>query len=120
MVVKTGLEKDINTMDTEERIIQESSEMGAVMENLDSESALNKNTRLSDTEISALLTSEGLQDFKILDRKWFTIPNKFKEMKISKDGLGRQEKVSIFQSERDHRQGGGLFKSIGQMFRRGE
>ena len=117
---KETIDTKISELAGKETFFQEDTEVGQAFKNLDSEEALNKNTRLRDEEIRGLLSLEGLQDMGILDKNIITINKSFKELSISKDGKGREEKVRIFAEERKNKAGGGFFERMGGMFKKRE
>ena len=100
--------------------IERDSELGTAFKNLDSEKHLNKNTRLSKDEIGALLALEGLQDIGLLDPSIITVNRKLKELSISQDGKGRDEKVQMTASEREAKTGSGFLSGLKGMFQRRE
>lgn len=95
----------------EETPFAQKTEMGEMMDNLDDDQKLNKNTRLKTREINSILAVEELIQQGILPD--ITLTTKFKELKISEGGEGRKEKVKIGVAEREAAKGGGfmnLFK----------
>jgi hypothetical protein len=106
-----------------ENVFSEQSELGEVMDNLDRDSPddtgmskIDFNTRLSDGSIRAVLVVEELQHLGILEG--VTINNKIKRLMVSRDGLGRREKVAIVQGQREFTQGNGFLEKLGGMFKR--
>ena len=75
-------------------MFQESSELGEVMDNLDSAGEkLDVNTRLTPEQISGHLVTEELIEWGIL--YFVKMSDKSKKLNVSRNGLGREEKVRI-------------------------
>jgi len=89
---------------------KEKSEVAEVFDNLDSVDQIDKNTRLSPFQIHNLIVTEELIRRKILPD--LTITEKVKSLNISKDGKGREEKVSVFRQREEQRQGGNILTKM--------
>jgi len=80
----------------------EKTELGEVFDNLDNDkvdpntkfSKLDFNTRLSNTEINNIMIFEELRSLGLMPQE-ATLTIQKKRMNISRDGLGRKEKVEI-------------------------
>ena len=71
-----------------------STEMGEAFDNLDNNSFIDMNSRLSDDEISACTVIDELKTLGIFPQN-ANITQQFKRLKVSLAGKGRNEKVSI-------------------------
>ena len=102
---------------SEEQPFKETTELGEVFNNLDSEENLEKNSRLKEHEISSIISIESLNDMGIWDFGDFT--RQFKKHKISQDGLGRAEKVTTASASRSAElsgRSGGIIGGIKSFF----
>lgn len=121
------LEKNIDDIMNKEHIFTEKSELGEVMTNLDSDvvdsktkmSSVDFNSRLTNNEVNACLIIDELTRIGILPQAMGLTRQK-KRLSVSKDGLGREEKVRIIAGEREQRSGTGMFDGIKNMFKRRE
>jgi len=107
----------------QEKIFNEKSEMGEVFENLDQDvtddktgmSTIDFNARLLDIEIASCLRIDELKRIGILPDMRLT--QQKKRLSVSKDGLGRSEKVQISGGLTERRQGGGFLGKVGDLFK---
>jgi len=91
-----------------ENIIQEKTELGEVMSNLDADiidpstrmTSLDMNTRLSGEQISAIVVFDEMQRRGLFGTNC-NISRQLKRLNVSKDGQSRQEKVAIVQGQRE-------------------
>ena len=121
------LEKNIDELLDKEHIFSDKSELGQVMENLDKD-IIDNNTKMSSVDFNARLTNSEVNACLIIDEltRIGILPNasgltrQKKRLSVSKDGLGREEKVRIIAGEREQRRGGGIFEGIKNMFQRRE
>lgn len=98
----------------------EKPELVSAIEMLDDDKKLNKNTRLTKEERNALLRMEELNDsLKMLSPK-IQIAHKFKEMSISLDGKGREEKRDMIIGDRQLKTGNSMGEKFANLFRRRE
>ena len=105
--------------------IQEKTELGEVMQNLDSDtldretrmSSIDFNTRLGATEISSIMIIDELTRLGILPQN-LGISRQKKRLAVSLDGKGRAEKVQIVQGQREHSSGGGVMGKLSGLFQR--
>jgi len=119
------LDNDIRKAEVEDDEINvtRKSELRQVMDSLDEDrvdtesnmSTIDTNSRLSNREIGACLRFDELVRIGILDSNWGLTRQK-KRLSISKDGLGRREKVEIVKGERDQETGGGFKKIMAGLF----
>ena len=122
-----ALDEQVYEMENEERIIHKDTELGSVMKNLDSDkidritkmSDIDFNARLRDVEINACLVFDELMRLGILPSDSGLTRQK-KRLSVSRDGLGREEKVRIVQGDREQVSGVKGFKGFANMFKRGE
>lgn len=70
------------------------SEMGEAFDNLDNDSFIDMNSRLSDDEISACTVIDELKALGVFPGE-ANITQQFKRLKVSQGGKGRLEKVSV-------------------------
>lgn len=119
-----GLEDDLNN---DEQSVHELSELGEVMQSLDSDSEdknkmsnVDFNTRLNDVEITAMAVCDEFNFMGLFPSDDSGLTRRFKRLNISKDGKGREEKVRIVQGQREQQQGTGIMNKIGGMFQRRE
>jgi len=118
------MSRDNETID---ELIKEKSELGQVMDNLDSDkidiktnmSSIDMNTRLSDREIRASLVFDELRRLGLMPSEC-DITRQLKRLKISMNGEGRKEKVQMVNGERQQRSGGGFMSGFSNLFRRRE
>lgn len=121
------LDEDVSKLEGQERMIQKETELGAVMRNLDSDnidketkmSDIDFNARLKETEINACLVFDELVRLKILPEKAGLTRQK-KRLSVSRDGLGREEKVRIVAGEREQQSGSRGWGKLTSMFQRRE
>ena len=107
----------------EEKLFKEKSEMGEVFENLDQDvtdkdtgmSTIDFNARLREIEISSCLRIDELKRIGILPDMRLT--QQKKRLSVSRDGLGREEKVKISGGMQEKRSGEGMFNKLGGLFR---
>ncbi len=93
----------------------EKSELEAVFDNVDRDdfdsdkgtNSLDLNTRLSDDHITSMLIFDEFQGMGFFDKD-ISLTRRMKRMLISKNGLGRQEKVSMVVGLREGRSQGGF------------
>ena len=107
-----------------EKLFQESTELGQVMDNLDNDvldsatgmSKIDFNARLNDMEISSIMIIDELIRLSILPDD-IGLTRQKKRLSVSQDGKGREEKVRIVQGDREMKSGGGMLGKFGDMFR---
>jgi len=127
MVKKTtpNLEDSVQNLEELEKQMHEKSEMGEVLENLDSDSldtdtkmsTVDFNTRLSDPEISACLVIDELTRLHIFPDET-GITRQKKRLSVSLQGQGRQEKVAILSADRDFKANKSIGEKIGGLFQK--
>ena len=115
-----------------ENEMSEKSEMGQVMENLDSDvedknsrmSAVDFNSRLNNDEISCVMIIDELGRLGLFKdeqkQNFVTIARQKKRLNVSRDGLGRTEKVRMIVGDRDMKSGNSFASKMGSMFQRRE
>ena len=112
-------------LENAQKDLKDKSELGEVMDNLDSDvvsndtkmSSVDFNTRLDGFEISTIMVIDELTRMGIFpDRAGLT--RQKKRLSVSLQGKGREEKVRIIQGERDNRTGMGVMDRVGSMFQR--
>lgn len=121
-----GLEDEVRKAG-EEVTFKDRSELGEVMDNLDQDtldpttkmSTIDFNTRLSETEISAVMIIDELTRLGIFPGEAGLTRQK-KRLAVSLQGKGREEKVRIVQGERENRTGTGVMSRLGGLFQRRE
>lgn len=91
------------------------SEMGEAFDNLDNDSFIDMNSRLSDDEISACTVIDELKSLGIFPSE-ANITKQFKRLKVSLQGKGRQEKVSVVTGTKEKKAPG----SFTDLFKRRE
>lgn len=109
---------------TDEIRIQEKTELGEVMDNLDSDkidpssrmSSIDFNARLSGTEISSIMVIDELTRLGIFPES-AGITRQKKRLSVSLNGKGRDEKVEVVRGERSNRSGGGMMEKFGNLFK---
>lgn len=114
-------------IDRAESPLKERSELGEVMESLDSDkidqdtqmSGIDMNTRLSSRQIVSVLVFDELQRKGIFDKNC-SITRQLKRLSISKNGEGRREKVEIVKGERQNQSGNSFGERFLGMFKRKE
>lgn len=125
MVKETvDLDKIINQSETQ---LKEKTELGEVMDSLDKDkldkdtnmSSIDTNTRLSGSQISSILIFDELQRMGIFS-KTCSISRQLKRLAISKNGMGRQEKVEIVKGERMQNNAGGFGQKLMGLFSKRE
>jgi len=107
----------------EEHLFQEKTELGTVMENLDSDSvdestgmsSIDFNTRLKEVEIGNIIIIDELMRLGILPDK-IGLTRQKKRLAVSIEGKGREEKVRIVAGEREMRSGGGFGEKLKNFF----
>ena len=110
MSVEDKIDKEGRT-----ELFAEQTELGAVMDNLDAQdSKLDFNTRLSEEQIAALLVAEELRESGIL--YFIGICNKAKKLNVSKNGMGRTEKVTIAAAKTEADRGTGFGEKLRGLF----
>ena len=126
MVDKKGLEKAVDDL-SDEHQVQELSELGEVMNSLDNDkigkdklSNVDFNTRLNDMEISSIMIIDELANIGLFPADDTGITRRKKRLSVSKDGLGREEKVRIVQGQRDQQSGQGFMGKLGGLFQKRE
>jgi hypothetical protein len=128
MAIQTKRERDLEDALKEagnEAPIQEVTELGAVMDNLDNDtqdvhtkmSNIDFNTRLSKDEINCIMVIDELTRLGILPED-IGITRQKKRLSVSLKGEGRKEKVAIVQGEREHRGGRGIGEKLKGLFTR--
>ena len=93
-----------------EQPIQEVTELGEVMRNLDDD-LQDKSTRMSNIDFNTRLNSIEINNIMIIDEltRLGVLPSNIgitrqkKRLSVSLKGEGRKEKVAIVQGERDHK-----------------
>lgn len=103
--------------------VSEKTEMGEVFDNLDNDSInpetkqskIDFNTRLSDTEINNIMVFEELRTLGLMPFE-ANITNIKKRLNISKNGLGRAEKVTISSAGIEAKRGGASGGFLSRMF----
>jgi len=98
---------------------QETTELGQVFENLDSDkvnvegrSALDMNSNLTQDQINSITTIDEIKAFGLLPPE-VGITTTTKRLSLSKDSLGRKQKVSIVTGQREQ-QSGNVLKRLFQ------
>ena len=122
-----GLEEDVGILDGQERVVNQETELGSVMKNLDSDkvdtgtrmSNIDFNARLSGQEINASLVFDELVRLGILPEEAGLTRQK-KRLSVSLEGKGREEKVRIVQGERDSQAGSTFGNRFMNLFKRQE
>jgi len=93
------------TLDNEiDNLIKEKTSIGEAFENMDSDELLDKNTRLTERELKAVIVVDELKNLGVLSKK-VTITEQIKKLSISRDGKGRREKVEMVVAERSQGDG---------------
>ena len=103
--------------------VKESTELGQVMENLDSDiidrksglSSVDFNTRIKGYERGSILINDELQRLGIIPNS-SSLTRPFKRLSISLDGRGRTEKVQIVQGQREMTSGGSFGERLKGLF----
>jgi hypothetical protein len=121
------LDERVKNMELQERVMHRETELGAVMKNLDSDklnndtkmSDIDFNARLKDIEIDACLVFDELVRMGILPSTAGLTRQK-KRLSVSKDGLGRQEKVEIVKGDREQKSSGSFASRLGALFQKRE
>lgn len=113
--------------------VSEQTELGQVMENLDSDkvddktglSTVDFNTRIKGYERGAILINDELQRLGIFtflnsspkpSANTSSLTRPFKRLSISLDGKGRDEKVQLTQNQREHVSGGSFGERLKGLF----
>lgn len=104
-------------------MIMEKSQLREVFENMDDDtvdpvssmSKIDFNTRLTDTEIRAILVFDELQRIGIMPKN-AGISRQLKRLKVSQDGKGRGEKVDMVRAEIGSQREGGFVNGIKRLF----
>jgi hypothetical protein len=107
-------------------IIKDRSELGEVMDNLDNDnvnpetkqSPIDFNTRLSETNIPHITIVDSVISIGIYPPFLKNLTGMIKRLKVSKDGLGRQEKVAIVQGQRELNSGNRISSAFANLFSR--
>ena len=122
-----ALDEDIHKEMGKEMGITQETELGSVMKNLDEDvidkltkmSKIDFNTRLTQEQINACLVFDELKVMGILPEDC-ALTTRVKRLSISRDGLGRKEKVQIVIGDREQKQGIGFGERLGNLFKRKE
>ncbi len=122
-----GLEHDIKEMDGMEKIINQDTELGQVMKNLDSD-RIDKDTMMSDIDFNAKLTIEESSAVLVFDElqrmgilpKDLGLTRQKKRISRSLEGWGSEQKVRIVQGDREAKSGHGFMDGISNLFKRNE
>jgi hypothetical protein len=111
--------------------VKEQTELGQVMENLDSDtvdqktglSTVDFNTRIKGYERGAILINDELQRLGIFTflnttpvNNTSSLTRPFKRLSISLEGQGRNEKVQLTQNQREHVSGGSFGERLKGLF----
>ena len=96
------------TLIIHEKPFKSSSDIGEGFENLDNNSHLDMNSRLSGVEISACTIIDQLKTMGVFPEQ-ATITQQFKRLKVSEGGKGRTEKVQIVTGHREQNKPSGFF-----------
>lgn len=99
------------SVDLREVPFKSNTEMGEAFNNLDDNSYLDMNSRLSDDEIAACSIIDELQRMGVFPKN-ANITKTFKRLKVSQQGKGRQEKVSIVTGARQQKAGGNFLENL--------
>ena len=118
------LEDNVRKFMNDEIQIEQKTELGEIMSNLDSDivddqtkmSSIDFNTRLSPIELKSCLIIDTLERMEIFP-KGMGLTRQLKRLATSKNGMSRAEKVSIVQGQREQSsmQSGGF---LSRMFRK--
>ena len=108
--------------------VVELSELGEVMQSLDQDdidvkskmSNVDFNTRLSDIEINSIMVVDELATLGILPTDDTGLTRRKKRLSVSRNGLGREEKVRIVQGQREQQSGTGFGNKLAGLFSRRE
>ena len=119
-MTKINLEQQIQNAN-EEVPFKDKTELGEAFDSLDSvkednkgRSAIDLNTRLTPDEIQAIKVVDELKHLGILPEEC-DITTATKRLAISRDGLGRKEKIQMTQGIKEqHSSGGFLGKMLGR------
>lgn len=119
------LDDNVKNLEEETNIqIKERSELGEVMDSLESDkfdpntksSSIDFNARLDHVEISCITIMDELTRLGIFPSDTGLTRQK-KRLSVSLQGKGREEKVQIVQGERQNRSSGGFMQRLGNVFR---
>lgn len=96
--------------------IKERSELGEVMDSLESDkfdphtgsSSIDFNSRLSENKTNAIVRCEALELLGLFPAQGQSLTRKIKRLSVSINGQGRAEKVQVVQGERTNRTGAGV------------
>jgi hypothetical protein len=116
------LEKTIE-LAGKEKFLEEKTELGEVMKNLDSDeidastgmSSIDFNSRLRPSEIRSVIIIDELVRLGLFP-KIVGITRQKKRLSVSLEGKGREEKVRIVAGERDFRGGGTIGERLKSFF----
>jgi len=125
MTKGNDLDNKVTELVGQEHIFKDKSELGEVMDNLDSDivddttkmSSIDFNARLSSQEVGACLVIDELTRIGILP-KTMGLTRQKKRLSVSLEGRGREEKVRIVAGERENKQGGGFMTKLTGLFSR--
>lgn len=116
------LDDKIKNLDGRENFLQQDSEMKQVFSNLDNDSTdstgmskVDFNARLNDSEIDASIIMDELIRMGILP-KTLTLTRTKKRLSISKNGLGREEKVRLVAGDRENKAGSTFGNRLKNLF----
>jgi len=123
----TSLEDLDAILSKQENIIQEKTELGEVMGNLDADildpetrmSSLDMNTRLTGKQISGIVTFDEMQRRGLFSRNC-NVSRQFKRLQVSHLGQSRAEKVAIIQGQRESTSSNSFGSRFMNMFKRQE
>jgi hypothetical protein len=87
---------------------KDSTEVGEAFGNLDNNSFIDFNSRLSEPEIAAINVFDELQNFGVFPKE-AKLTQQFKRLKVSLEGKGRQDKVNIVTGQRAANSSQGFF-----------
>jgi len=118
-----ALEQKVIKLD--ENLIKEKSELGEVMDNLDSDridtvsnmSSIDFNSRLTATEIKDILILDEFIRLGIMNKN-IGLGRQKKRLSVSLGGLGRSEKVQIVAGDRENKSGRGIGDRLAGLFQR--
>lgn len=118
-----GLDDDVVK---EEFAVKDETELGAVMNNLDSDE-VDDETNMSKIDFNARLTQDVINACSVFDElkrmgilpKNVDLSRQIKRLSVSLKGMGRAEKVKIVSAEREQARGG-FFDRMGSLFSRRE
>jgi len=110
--------KEISDLLGEQPIVSESELKGMMKEmnddslDKDNFSAIDMKTRLHPAELSSIIIHDTIISLKCLPVVCANTTRMKKRLAISLMGLGRKENVQMVNGQREHKEGGGMFKNM--------